>query len=223
MSNPSFNCRKVTDRPSLSGDLTQPPWSSLPPVGELVLSDGSGKPRFGTRVWCCWDDDRFYVAFDCEDTDIRATLTERDDKVWQEEAVEFFVSTDADLEEYYEFQFSPRNVVRDIHVHNPHGRMEGSVFDGNWDCEGLRSAVKLDGTLNDPGKLDRGWSLEAALPLECLLGKGQRAEVGMVWRINFFRIYRWPEEQFNSFSPTFVEPWEFHVPEYFAHMTLVAP
>lgn len=109
MSSHSFNCRKIADRPSLSGDLAQLPWSSLPPIGELVLSDGTRKPRFDTRVWCCWDDDRFYAACDCEDTNIRATLTERDDKVWQEEAVEFFVSTDTDLEEYYEFHFSPRS------------------------------------------------------------------------------------------------------------------
>lgn len=109
MNNPSFNCGKVADRPSLSGDLAQPPWSGMQPVGELVLAEGNGKPRFGTRVWCCWHDVRFYVAFDCEDTDIRATLTERDDKVWQEEAVEFFVNTDSNLKKYYEFQLNPRS------------------------------------------------------------------------------------------------------------------
>ncbi len=205
----------------LTGDPRKPPWSELAPVGELTLSHGHGEPSQLTRVWTCWDDRHFYVAFWCEDTDIRATFTQRNDKVWQEEAAEFFVSPDGDLKNYFEFQFSPRNVVRDIRVSNPNGRMAGSGFDGEWNCLDIRSAVYLRGVINEPSIPDEGWGLEVALPFVCLLGEGKTPTVGTEWRINFFRIYRHPVEEFCSWVPTLIEPWEFHVPAMFGHLVFV--
>lgn len=222
MSEFTFHCRKLGAPLALTGDPRRQPWSDRHAVGDLTLSNGKGAPAQSTRVWAAWDQDRLYAAFWCEDSDIRGSLTERDDKVWQEEAAEFFLSVDGDLTEYYEFQFSPRNVVRDIKVHNPRGRMEGSVFDGSWNCLGLRSATCVLGHLNDPAEPDQGWGLEAAVPFDCLLGEGIRPAAGDSWRINFFRIYRWPMEQFCSWSPTFVDPWEFHVPEFFGRLIFQA-
>lgn len=213
-------CPKIATPPPLAGDPRKHPWTDLPPVGDLVLSNGKGTPRQSTRVWACWDADHFYVAFWCQDSDIRGTFTERDAKVWQEEAAEFFVSPDDDLTHYFEFQFSPRNVVRDIRVHNPHGRMEGAAFEGEWDCAGLRSATHVLGQVNDADVPDEGWGLEVAVPFDGLLGPGVRPKPGTAWRINFFRIDRWPVEEYCSWSPTFVEPWEFHVPEHFGRLTL---
>ncbi len=210
-----FTCPRISRPIDLTGDPRREPWSSLPPVGELRLSNGKGDPSQSTRVWACWDDAFFNVAFWCQDVDIRATLTERDDKVWQEEAAEFFVSVDDDLTEYFEFQFSPRNVVRDIRVHNPNGRMEGASFDGSWDCDGLRTATHVIGSLNDSSQLDEGWGLEVAAPFDCLLGPGGRPAPGDSWRINFFRIFRAPTEEFCAWSPTEIDPWEFHVPARF--------
>jgi hypothetical protein len=214
-----FFCHRVHHKPELSGDLKQLPWSEIQSVYSLTLSSGDGAPEQATRFMCGWDDDHFYVGFQVEDRDIHATMTERDAKVWQEEAVEFFVSPDEVLTNYYEFQFSPRNVVRDIRVENPNGRMEGSSFHGEWDCQGLKSAVHVEGKLNDNSVLDAGWSIEIALPFECLLGSGKQVTEGDTWRINFFRVNRWPKAEFSSYVPTHIKPWEFHVPKYFARMT----
>ncbi|MFS4492354.1 carbohydrate-binding family 9-like protein [Maribacter sp. 2308TA10-17] len=38
----------------------------------------------------------------------------------------------------------------------------------DFDMEGLETAVKLDGTLNDNSDVDKGWSLEIAIPWESL-------------------------------------------------------
>jgi len=38
----------------------------------------------------------------------------------------------------------------------------------DFDMEGLETAVKLDGTLNDNSDIDKGWSLEIAIPWESL-------------------------------------------------------
>jgi hypothetical protein len=222
MSTHNHPCRRLDKPPLLTGDPRRAPWTEMAPVGDLVLSSGKGTPSQATQVWAAWDADHLYVAFWCADTDIRATFTQRDDKVWQEEAAEFFVSVDDDLTDYFEFQFSPRNVVRDIHVTNPNGRMEGSTFDGAWDCAGLRHETHVVGTINDASRPDEGWGLEVAVPFDGLLGPGVRPAPGDAWRVNFFRIYRQPIEEFCSWSPTGIDPWEFHVPAKFGTLIFQA-
>jgi len=219
---PIFYCPKVNIAVAIDGDLKHQPWMSLTPVCDLVLSNGEGTPKQRTQVLSCWDDKNLYIAFDVVDMDIRATFTQREDKVWQEEAVEFFVSPDGNLKKYYEFQFSPRNVVRDIQVDNPIGRMQGSTFNGDWVCEGLQSAVLLDGVLNNPSALSTGWSITIALPFASILPTKGRINPGDEWLINFFRVDRWPGEEFSSWSPTFIHPWEFHVPEFFGRLIFKA-
>jgi hypothetical protein len=34
----------------------------------------------------------------------------------------------------------------------------------DWDYPGLKTAVKIDGVINEPAKVDRGWTVEIALP-----------------------------------------------------------
>jgi hypothetical protein len=46
------------------------------------------------------------------------------------------------------------------HVH-PRGWRVGFL---DWDLDGLQHAVRVDGTLNDPERRDRGWSVELAIP-----------------------------------------------------------
>src|SRR6202012_2584167 len=59
----------------------------------------------------------------------------------------------------------------------------------SWDVKGLRSAVKVEGTMNKPGDKDRGWSLEVAIPLKALAMWGDPAvRAGTTWRVNFSRV-----------------------------------
>ncbi|MCU0647616.1 MAG: carbohydrate-binding family 9-like protein [Gemmatimonadaceae bacterium] len=64
-----------------------------------------------------------------------------------------------------------------------------------WDLPGLRSAVHVDGTLNDDRDIDRGWSVELALPwhgLEVLadLDRPVPPRAGDRWRMCFGRFQR---------------------------------
>jgi hypothetical protein len=36
----------------------------------------------------------------------------------------------------------------------------------DWDFPGLKSAVKIDGKINDPSSVDKGWTVELAFPWE---------------------------------------------------------
>ena len=55
---------------------------------------------------------------------------------------------------------------------------------------GYKSAIAIDGTLNDPRDHDKGWSVELALPWSAFIersGKG-RPNAGDAWRMNFSRV-----------------------------------
>lgn len=54
---------------------------------------------------------------------------------------------------------------------------------------GLRSSVWLDGQLNDPDSVDRGWAVYVALELKDLVPFGAVLPVrGRDWRMNFSRV-----------------------------------
>ena len=69
----------------------------------------SGEPAlYETRVACQWDDDRFYVAYWVEEPQVRATLTERDSFIWNDNDVELFVGGD---DCYYELEINSFGTV----------------------------------------------------------------------------------------------------------------
>lgn len=64
----------------------------------------------------------------------------------------------------------------------------------DFDMEGLETAVQLDGTLNDNNDIDKGWSLEIAIPWESLkiLGNGRTVPPtnGDIWNMFLGRFQK---------------------------------
>jgi hypothetical protein len=62
----------------------------------------------------------------------------------------------------------------------------------DWDYPGLKTAVKIDGAINEPDKVDKGWTLEIALPWEglrtLLPNKSFPPKEGDCIRAAFFRF-----------------------------------
>ena len=64
----------------------------------------------------------------------------------------------------------------------------------SWDAQGLVSAVATRGTMNHPGDVDEGWSVEMAIPLRSLSFWGDRpVRDSTQWRLNFSRV-EWDRE-----------------------------
>jgi len=212
---PTYECRKVANGSiTVDGDLGD--WIGIPTVGDFTLSDGSGLATCQTRARMCWDDDSLYIAFDCDDPDIWGTLLERDQPIYEEEVVEAFIDPDSDLVRYFEFQTSPRGTLFDAIIHNPTGLRVNMTCDTSWDCDGWRVAVRVDGTLDNRNDVDRGWTVEWAIPFASL-GEAPHVppEDGDVWRVNFYRIDRTPADEYGCWSPTMEIPANFHVPSRF--------
>ncbi len=212
---PVYCCPRINASFTVDGILSKSIWKSAPAIDLKRAKDGQAATQ-QTSVRGCWDGENLYLAFICQDEDIRATFQQRDDRVWQEEAVEAFIAPYGDLRHYYEFQCSPINTIRDVKVTNPNLRAENLIFDGEWDCEGWQTAVLPHFTQKEPETGQSGWCAEWRIPLQTMLDPQAGCVLpGEEWRINLFRIDRWPQEEYSSWSPTPGEPFSFHRPVFF--------
>jgi hypothetical protein len=95
-----------------------------------------------------------------------------------------------------EFDLYSRNVdvlcgFQDGSRYKKHHRGKRWAF-MDWDYPGLETAVRIDGAINEPATVDRGWTVEIALPWEglrkLLPGKGFPPKEGDCIRAAFFRF-----------------------------------
>jgi hypothetical protein len=136
-----------------------------------------------------WDDRFLYIGAMLDEPQLWATLTKRDTIIFYDNDFEVFIDPDGDNHEYYELEMNARNTVWDLFLPLPY-RDGGKAADA-WDIAGLRTAVHVDGSLNDPHDVDRGWSAEIAIPWQALRGHAHSPvppREGDRWRINFSRV-----------------------------------
>ena len=182
----------------------------MPAVALRRAQDGAD-PSQATWVRIAYDLDALLVRFDCDDRDIWATHARRDAPLWEEEVVELFVAPgESDPTDYVEIEVNPLGAIFDAHVTNPQGRRDAMHVDATWNAAGLVAAVSRP----SPGR----WLADIEIPWSDLC-------VGHpppIWRANFFRIER-PrdgEHEFSCWSPTFVDPPDFHKPASFGRLVL---
>ena len=190
---------RATGPIEVDGNLEKPAWKDVPRSPRFV-DMVSGEPAlYETRMATQWDDDRFYVAYWVEEPQVRASLTERDSFIWNDNDVEFFMGGD---DCYHELEINAFNTVYEVFLVWQDALKRGGRFDrpefdlyerevdllggfqdaGRWsrlprgrrwafmdfDLAGLETAVKVDGTINDPSIVDRGWTVEMAFPWKSL-------------------------------------------------------
>ena len=187
----AYACYRAESPPVIDGKLDDAAWENAPWTDDFVDIEGDlkPKPRFRTRAKMLWDDTYFYVAADMEEPQLWGTLVERDAVIFYDNDFEVFIDPDGDTHNYYELELNALNTVWDLLLTRPY-RDGGHAVD-SWDIAGLKTAVHLDGTLNDPSDVDRGWSVEIAMPwkvLEECARHGGPPENGENWRVNFSRV-----------------------------------
>jgi hypothetical protein len=121
-----ITCHKASSRIVVDGDLAKPAWRDAersPRFVDMV----SGEPAlYDTRVACQWDAERFYVAYWIEEPQVRATLTERDSFIWNDNDVEIFVAGD---DCYYELEINAFGTVYEAFFVWQDALVRGSRFE----------------------------------------------------------------------------------------------
>jgi hypothetical protein len=187
---PSYVVYRTLGPIDVDGRLDEADWAAAPWTADFVDIEGRDRPspRFRTRAKMLWDDEALYVAAWLEEPDVWATLTERDARIYQDNAFEVFIDPDGDTHNYYEIEINASETVWDLIIIKPF--RDGGPSLSAWDIRGLEVSVQVDGTLNDPTDTDKGWTVEMALPWAVLkeAAPGRRPpREGEQWRLNFAR------------------------------------
>ena len=217
----SYDCFHTATAIKIDGKLDDPAWKKTGWTTNFVDIESASKPqpRFRTRVKMLWDDQYLYIAAELEEPDVKATLTQHDSVIFHDNDFEVFIKPLPDTESYYEFEMNALNTGWDLYLDKPynnHGKADNS-----WDIPGLKTAVAIQGTLNNSNYKDHGWTLEIAYPWQAFQSRQQvpQPRAGTVWRINFSRV-EWktgqPREDNWVWSPQGVI--NMHVPEQWGYL-----
>ena len=254
---PHYKAYRVNKAPKLDGRLDDEVWQHVPKSPRFRDLINGGPTIHDTRAAVLWDDDYLYVAYWIEEPNVQATLTERDDLIYQNNDVEFFI---AGRDSYYEFEINSFGTIYEVffvweesesfkngafdtipelsgnqpgkrlfpgvgYQPHPRGRRMGYW---NWDFPGLKSAVHVDGTINNDKDRDRGWTVELAIPWSGMRALAMSDNRSLppndedVWQMDFsrFNIYKEAPPAKDpggwAWSPHGV--WDSHVPECYTYI-----
>jgi hypothetical protein len=191
-----YVCYRAPGPITIDGRLDDPAWQAAPWTDDFVDIEGASKPRprYRTRAKMLWDDQCLYIAAELVEPHVWATLNKHDSVIFQDNDFEVFLDPDGDSHLYAELEINALNTTWDLLMTRPYKDAGHAIT--AWEIMGLRTAVHVNGTLNDPRDTDRGWSVEIAWPWK---GLAELSAVpvppreGDQWRINFSRV-EWQHE-----------------------------
>jgi len=187
-----YTCYRTAGPIRVDGKLDEPSWQRAP-RSRAFVDIVTGEPAwFDTHVKLLWDDTCLYFGFTVPETDVWATLTKRDSRIYEDNDVEVFI---AGRDAYYEFEINALDTIYEVFWIWKDILKPGSIYYGvpefdpktrrtttlsgvgghihprgarwgfmDWDFPGLLDAVHVDGTLNQRDDADKGWSIELAFP-----------------------------------------------------------
>lgn len=204
---------------TIDGVLDEAVWKRAKYTDYWVAPNGKGGDAPKVRARFAWDAEFLYLAVESEDTDVWSTFTDRDSNTWEQEVIELFIDADGNRKDYLELQVTPANVVFDAKFAKH--RSDLAVARA-WNMAGLKTAAKVDGTLNARDDVDVGYVVEMAVPVAQVPGAKVPLAGGQQWRVNLFR-WDFPKGQRQrsaAFSPPVVG--DFHALRRFGRLNFVA-
>lgn len=176
---------------SVDGRLDDQAWASVPWTEDFVDIRG-GPPAFPapskeTRVKIVYDDTQIYVATRLAEDHVWATYTQKDSRIYQENAFEIFFDVDNSMSWYKEYEINALGTTWDLALSRAY--MDGGNF-FNW--EGItQKGVYADGGVNNISNPSTFWSTEVSFSFTGLNENTSRTHItptnGEVWFVVFAR------------------------------------
>lgn len=220
-SSPRYHIQRASSGIKIDGRLDEADWMAAQSVGDFQFAWWESGKKEQTEAKLLWDDKNLYVSFVCHDEHISGERTEHDSPVYRDDCVEVFTAPNPDHPNNY---FNIEMNVRGAHLDQHHPEGPGVEMKEEWDAEGVRIAVTIDGTLNDDSDTDRSWTLEAAIPFEnfAAVAKAVPPKAGQVWHLNLNRLGGKTNQQHSQWSPSQTPRPAFHVPKDFGRVIFSA-
>jgi hypothetical protein len=257
-----IDAKWTEEKIQIDGILDEKAWLECAPSRKFVDLISGEETAYSTTVKLLWDNENLYVAYDIEEPNVQGKFTERDSPIYQDNDVEIFIAGENAYYEFeinslgtiYEglfvwqsdFEKSGLAQLKELDRNNPalrfqefngvgftkHPRGKRWAFLG-WDYAGARSAVAVQGTLNDDRDRDRGWTVELAFPWRGmkLLNYGKPRALppnpNDQWRIDFSRFNQYkvrpPQADSGGWALSRHGIWDSHIPEYFPYVKFCKP
>lgn len=195
----NYLVRHTSVPPVIDGDINDKVWQNADWTAQFQDIEGDLKlhPSLQTQVKMLWDDSCLYIAARLQEPNVWAYVRHRDEVVFHDNDFEVFINPNNTTHQYFEFEVNAINTIFDLFLNKPYRDLGDAMI--SWDATGLRTAVKVQGTLNDPSDTDQGWTVEMAIPLKSVnIGNYMHLpKEGSLWRINFSRV-EWDTKLLNG-------------------------
>jgi len=184
----TYTAHNTIEAIKIDGIMNESSWTKADWSSKFTDIEGQKASTYDTRFKMLWDNDYIYFFAEIKEPHVWATLKQRDTIIFYNNDFEIFLDPDGDTHNYYEFEINALNTIWDLYLSKPY-RNKGYILDG-WDFKGLKTAVQINGTLNDSSDIDEGWNIEIAIPWSFNTDPGGNTHVpeNEFWRINFSRV-----------------------------------
>jgi len=191
----TYAVTKIDQAIVIDGRDQEAAWRSAPWTDLFVDIQGEAMPApaYQTRAKMTWDNEHLYIYAQLTEPHIWGNLVNHDDIIYHNNDFEVFIKPNIHQSEYYELEVNVLNTIFDLLLSKPY-RFGGNALT-HWDLKGLKSAVYLEGTLNNADDTDQYWSVEMAIPFQSLRPYGPKMapKINDYWQINFSRV-QWHHE-----------------------------
>lgn len=186
-----YGCVYTKSPIKIDGDLSDAAWNSAAWTSDFVqlFKDDHRPPPSRTRMKMMWDDTYFYFGAEMQEKHVRANFTRHDTVICLENDFEIFIDPDGDNHEYLEFEMNAFETVWDLILTKAY--RDGGEPLSSYDIDGLRTGVKVYGTLNNSSDTDSAWTCEVAIPWKAFATYAHRTlppKPLEQWRVNFLRV-----------------------------------
>ena len=180
---PVFKVSKVSEPMVIDGKMDEVSWSKTE-ARTLDYFYRVDKPtdQQKSTFRMLWGKEKFYVFFEMEDQYITARETKRDGQPYLDDCAEiFFITAPDSLDTHFGYELNLNKAVNDFIFFNDYVKGKDVVyktFNPDFEVE-----VTYDGTINDNSDIDKGWTMEMAIPYSNFgeLGKVVAIEPGNKW------------------------------------------
>ena len=175
----------------VDGKLDPTEWAHAVWTDEFIDIQGPSlpAPKHPTRAKLLWDDENLYIAAQLLEPHLQGSIREHDAVIFQDNDFEVFIDPDGDNHRYAELELNTLNTTWDLFLDRPY--KDGGKADNSFEIAGLKTAVNLQGTLNDPSDTDEGWTVEIAIPwasFKSIAKASAPPKDGDYWRFGFSRV-----------------------------------
>ena len=194
----TYIAHKTSEVITIDGKEDETAWKKAKWTPNFIDIEGIKVPKYQTNVKMLWDESYYYILVKMKEPHIWGDIKERDAVIYYNNDFEVFIDPDGDTHNYYELEINALNTVWDLFIGKPYRELKSPVLN-DWNFTGLKSAVSVNGTLNNPNDIDKSWTLEIAIPFKDLRTAYRQDNVprDKFWRVNFSRV-NWEHDITNG-------------------------